>query len=73
MPVVVHFRLKRCFLSLSSLHRSAVTNRKVVVGSCDSRNIFDLTDCDVLTTGDCSSDDLAWVQCSPTGRKAILL
>ena len=53
---------------LPSLQRSAVKVRKVVVGSCSNGNSFDLTDCDISTIEDCSTDDLAWVQCSPTGR-----
>ncbi|CAI8038225.1 Lysyl oxidase homolog 3A [Geodia barretti] len=53
---------------VQSLQRSAISDRKVVVGSCASGAIFDLTDCDISTIEDCRGDDLAWVQCSTTGR-----
>lgn len=46
-----------------SLQQTVVSTRSIVIENCDAKEDFDLTNCDASTIDDCTSNDLAWVQC----------
>lgn len=52
--IIFHRRLDSTFIA----------NRSVVIEGCNVDEDFDLTQCNTsLLTSNCSTDDLAWVQC----------
>ena len=52
-----------------SLLRSAIENRSVTVEDCNTKRHYVLTQCSTsVLTSNCSTDDLAWVQCTLGGE-----
>ena len=54
------------------MSRSVISTRSVVIRSCDRDNDFNLVDCHTVTIDECRDDNVAWVQCEPTGTYMTL-
>ena len=59
LSYTVYFELK------FSLDRSSIANRSVTINGCNIDEDFELTQCNTaVVTSPCTTDDLAWVQCT---------